>query len=153
MPFLFSLIDTNSSRFHFADYTAIERFDAATDRYHNKRIEKLVLTIHSARNEVPYRWEQVLNETKALRLAKHFPNLKHVVIKVRGQYELLSGEDLDNFCTTIRKKLQACQALEWIHVNGLIDPGAIMKFAPAIRMPKNSNSSAREVQTDVTTCW
>lgn len=146
-------IDTDSSRFHFADPTAIERFDAATDHNHNKRVENLILTIHTARNEVRYRWEKALNESKVLRLAKHVPNLKNVVIKLRGKFELLSGDDLVNFCTTIVEKLEPCKALEWVHVNGLIDASATMAFAPAIKMPKSSDDDGREAQTDVTTCW
>ncbi|KAG7004857.1 hypothetical protein G7Y79_00023g054410 [Physcia stellaris] len=139
--------------FHFADPTAIERFAAATDQNHNTGVENLFLTIHSARNEVRYRWETALNESKVLRLAKHLPNLRNVVIKLRGKFERLSGDHLVNLCTTIAKQFEPCKALKWIHVNGLIDANAIMAFAPAIKKPKRSDDDGREAQTDVRTCW
>ena len=75
------------------------------------------------------------------------------MIKLRGQYELLSNADLDKFCTAMVQKLRPCHELEWVHISGLIDPGAVMGFAPAIERLKSSDVDDKEAQIDITTCW
>ncbi|KAL8793478.1 MAG: hypothetical protein Q9195_003961 [Heterodermia aff. obscurata] len=140
-------------QFHFADPTGIERFKTATDPNHNHKVESLVLTLHSARNEVHYRWGKFLGGSKTLALATHFPNLKNVMIKLRGQYELLSSVELANFCLGLTQKLQHSKALHWVHVNGLVDAGAILAFASLVQKPKSSDVDEKTAQTDVTTCW
>ena len=142
-----------NSRFHFADPTSLERFKTATDSNYNHKVESLVLTVHSARNEVRYRWENFLGESKTLALAKHFPNLKNVVVKLRGQYELLSGVELGNFCLGLKQKLQHSKLLDWVHVNGLVDAGAILAFESLVQKPKSSDVDEKTAQTDVTSCW
>ena len=141
-----------ATRFHFADPTAVERFASAVDRNHSDKIENLVLTIHSARREVRYRWETTLSERKPLAIAEHFPHLKTIVIKLRGQYELLTDTDLQNFCAILAQKLQPCKEIEWIHINGLVDAGAMFSFTPLIRPSPSSAADGRFAQTHATNC-
>ena len=141
------------TRFHFADPTAIERFKNAIDHKHGDKIESIILTIHSARREVRYRWENALADDKVFNPAKHFPNLRTVIIKLREQYELLDEVRLSEIFTQMALQFLPCSDLEWIHVNGVINENPVKSLRLAVAKPQSSGSDEREHQLDVTKCW
>ena len=75
------------------------------------------------------------------------------MIKLRGQYELLSSLELGYFCLGLKHKLQHFKQLDWVHVNGLIDPDAILAFTSLVQRPKSSDADEKKAQTNVTSCW
>ena len=75
------------------------------------------------------------------------------MIKLRGQYELLSSLESGYFCLGLKQKLQHFKELDWVHVNGLIDADGILAFTSLVQKPKSSDADQKSAQTNVTTCW
>lgn len=141
------------NRFHFVDPTAIRLFCDRADQRHVALIEHLTLTVHSARRISTYKWEDYILHPRRLRLAKSFPRLRSVVVRLRGTFETAGDGDLVAICTGVARNLPP---LEWLHVDGLTDlEAAAAEFKTVILKPRGDGPLDRykEVREHCSSTW